>query len=267
MITQAIILAAGKGSRLGNVTANLPKCLARIGGMSLIERQIASLWSEGIHDIAAVVGFGAGLVRETCGHSIQYIENRHYDETNSLFSLWLARELMGSGFIVLNADVLFHPQLLRDLITARYEDALLVGYRNRWSAFMGDEEMKVRVRGGTVANITKKMDPRKADGENVGIAKFGAEGAGLLVEKLNRLIRRAAHRDWAPRAFLDFASERPLHVVSTRGFPWIEIDYQEDYWRAVTEVMPMIALDEAPGLKSAGFRSPARQLGIASRGD
>jgi hypothetical protein len=49
---------------------------------------------------------------------------------------------------------------------------------------------------------------------------------------------------WAPRAFRTFAARRPLHAIGTRGFPWIEIDFPDDYRRAVEEVLPQ--LDEAP---------------------
>jgi len=68
----------------------------------------------------------------------------------------------------------FHPQLLLDLLTAKYEDAFLVGYREENS--YGDEEMKVKIRRGQLMEISKEMDPNQADGENVGIVKFGASG-------------------------------------------------------------------------------------------
>jgi len=223
-----------------------PKCLEEVGGVSLIERQVRALKAEGIDEIIAVVGFGAEHVRHTCGPGLGYIENPRYAETNSLFSLWLARHFLSGGFVVLNADVLFHQQILKDLLTARYEDALLVSYPDESTPRFGDEEMKVRLHAGTVIEISKKINWRKADGENVGIAKFGASGARLLVEKMDALIRSGVHSDWAPRAFREFACERPLYAVSTRGYPWIEIDYPEDYRRAVDEVLPQIVGDPEP---------------------
>lgn len=227
------------------MAADKPKCLVEVGQMTLIERQIRALRSEGIDDIAVVVGFGADLVRDVCGPDIDYIENKRFAETNSLYSLWLARHLLASGFVVMNSDVLFHPQLLKDLLTARHEDALLVAYCDESMPEFGDEEMKVKVRGGRVVNIDKIMDARDADGENVGIVKFGQAGAKLLVELMDDLIATGALRHWAPRAFLEFATHRPLHAVGTRGYPWIEIDFPEDYRKAVDEVLPaIIASDE-----------------------
>jgi L-glutamine-phosphate cytidylyltransferase len=244
---KAIILAAGKGARLSEISGDLPKCLVTVGGLTLIEHQIRALRSSGIDEIIVVVGYGAEQVRGVCGGDITYIENTRYSQTNSLFSLWLSRDRLSDGFVVLNADVLFHPQLLKDLLTARYEDALLVAYCDETMPALGEEEMKVKVRGGRVADISKTMNPRKADGENVGIVKFGSEGAAILVHKLDAVIAGGAHRDWAPRAFREFAFERPLYAISTRGLPWIEIDFPDDYHRAVNEVMPLITIEDELG--------------------
>ena len=240
---RAIILAAGKGTRLNGAAGDLPKCLVNIGGVTLLERQIQALRWSGIDDIYVVIGYGADRVRAICGTDVNYIENVCYHQTNSLFSLWMAREQMSDGFVVMNGDVLFHPQLLKDLLSFRREDALLISYCDKEAAPLGDEEMKVRIKNATIAEITKAMDPKKADGENVGIGKFGPAGARVLVEKMDELIASGAHRDWAPRAFREFALQRPLHAVSTCGFPWIEIDYAEDYRRALDEILPLILMD------------------------
>ena len=100
--------------------------------------------------------------------------------------------------------------------------------------------MKVKVQEQLVVDISKEMDPLDADGENVGIVKFSATGARLLVEYMDALIGSGQLKHWAPRAFLEFARNYPLHALSTRGLPWIEIDFPEDYRRAVDEVLPKI---------------------------
>jgi L-glutamine-phosphate cytidylyltransferase len=237
---RGVILAAGKGSRLNGTAGDTPKCLIEIGGETLLERQIAILRRAGIDDIAVVTGCQAGRVRRTCGHGITYVENRRYSQTNSLYSLWLARPLLFEGFVVLNCDVLFHPVLLHDLLSSRHEDGLLLEYREADAPDFGDEEMKVKVRCGRVTAMSKTMDPVEADGENLGIVKFGREGAARLVEIMNHRVAAGGLRDWAPHAFNDFAQERPLHAIGTRGFPWIEIDFPEDYERAITVVFPEI---------------------------
>jgi len=237
---RAIILAAGKGARLRGAAGDNPKCLASVGGLTLIERQIIALRASGIDEIIAVVGFCSDRVRSICGPEIEYIENPIFFRTSSLYSLWLARHRFEEGFVVLNSDVLFHPQLISDLLTARYEDALLIAYKERGTPPFGSEEMKVIVKSGQVVDISKTISPEDADGENVGIVKFGAAGAALLTRQMVHLISKGAERAWAPRGFREFARVRPLYAVGTRGLPWIEIDFPEDYRRAIDEVLPEI---------------------------
>jgi L-glutamine-phosphate cytidylyltransferase len=237
---RGIILAAGKGSRLNGTAGEDPKCLVKVGGLTLVERQIRTLRHAGIDQIVVVVGCQADHVRRACGHGITYVENSRYAQTNSMYSLWLARPLLFEGFVVLNCDVLFHPVLLDDLLTSRHENALLLAYREADQPPFGDEEMKVEVRCGRVREMSKQMNPDEADGENLGIVKFGPEGAAELVTIMDRLVAAGSLREWAPRAFREFAQVRPLHAIGTRGFPWIEIDFPEDYQRAVREVLPQI---------------------------
>jgi len=243
---RGIILAAGKGSRLNGTAGESPKCLVKVGGETLVDRQIHALRRAGIDDITVVVGCQAEQVRRSCGHGITYVENSKYAQTNSMYSLWMARPLLFEGFVVLNCDVLFHPVLLGDLISSKHENALLIAYREADQAPFGDEEMKVQVRCGRVREISKQMDPADADGENLGVVKFGPKGAAELVTIMDRLIAAGGVRDWAPRAFREFAQVGSLHAIGTRGFPWIEIDFPEDYQRAVREILPQIdAADEA----------------------
>ena len=226
---RAIILAAGRGSRLNGELHTGPKALLRVGNASLIQRQIRALRDAGVRDIAAVIGCDAEAVRQHCGPGLIYVENTEFATTNSLYSLWMARTLLLDGCVVLNCDVLFHPQLLSD------------------DPPFGDEEMKVKVRGGRVVDMSKAMDPAEADGENVGILRFDAGAAPLLVEKLQEIAGAGGRRDWAPRAFAAFAAERPLYAIGTRGYPWTEIDFPEDYQRALRDILPQIENAAASG--------------------
>lgn len=234
---KAIILAAGKGTRLDGAAVK-PKCLVEVGGSTLLNRQIETLRASGVRDIVVVIGFGGDSIREHCDNEVSFVENVDFSQTSSLYSLWLAREHLSGGFVVLNSDVLFHPQMLADLLESNHPDALLISDTDLNP--MGDEEMKIKLRDRFVVDISKTMNPLHADGENVGIVKFGPAGAKVLVEYMDELIANGAKKDWAPRAFLEYARHHPLHALSTGGLPWIEIDFPEDYQRAVSEIFPQI---------------------------
>ena len=238
---KGIILAAGRGARLNGGNNDMPKCLVTLGGETLLSRNVRLLRSAGVDEIVVVIGCAADTVRRTTP-GVTFVENARFAQTNSLYSLWLARPLLAEGFVVMNCDVLVHPQVIGDLLSARHEDALLLAYRDEDTQY-GDEEMKVRVRCGRVVDISKTMDPNEADGENLGIVKFGADGARLLIEEMDALIGDGNHKAWVPRAFKAFAERRPLHAIGTRGFPWTEIDFPEDYRRAVEVVLPQIERD------------------------
>lgn len=237
-----VILAAGRGSRLNGAAGDKPKCLVRAGGITLLDRQIRALRGAGIDDVVVVVGCQAERVRQTCGPDVRYVENRRFAETNSLYSLWTARALLYDGFVVLNSDVLFHPALLDELLSTQHDAALLIEYRREGQAPFGDEEMKIKIKDGLVVDMSKAMDPADADGENLGIVRFGPASAPTLIGILNRIVGSGALREWAPRAFLEFARLRPLHAVAANGYPWIEIDFPEDLRRAVRDVLPAIEL-------------------------
>ena len=236
---RGIVLAAGKGSRLNGTAGEKPKCLVEVGGITLLERQIRVLKRAGVTEIVVVAGCQADRVRAAGGPSVTYVENSRFAETNSLYSLWTARALLYEGFVVLNCDVLFHPALLDDLLATHHDAALLISYREPGQEY-GDEEMKVKVNGGFVTDMSKAMDPAEADAENLGIVKFGPATAPALVGILDRIVAEGGLRDWAPRAFCEFAQSRPLRAIATRGYPWIEIDFPEDYRRATEEVFPQI---------------------------
>ncbi|MGE0448707.1 MAG: NTP transferase domain-containing protein [Vicinamibacterales bacterium] len=247
---RAVVLAAGRGGRLEGVIGDRPKCLARVGDKTLLQRQIAAIRAAGIDRVTVVAGYRADEVRRACPKDVDIVQNTRYAGTNSLYSLWLARDLLRDGFLVLNCDVLFPDRMLDDLLTARYEDALLVAMRHDAGPY-GEEEMKVRIRRGLVTAISKTLGDEDADAENIGIARFGPGGACALLAHMDRIVSAGAVREWLPRAFGAFCATRPLHAVDSRGFPWIEIDFPDDYWRACSDVLPAIERADAIRVDSA----------------
>lgn len=236
VLRRAIILAAGNGHRMGRLTVDRPKCLLEIGGMPLIERQLASLDACGIHDVTVVIGYHGARITSRLGDRVSYVENARYRETNSLYSLWLARHRLSGGALVLNADVLVPTLLIERLLRSRGDDAVLVDRGGP----LGPEEMKVKLWFDLVTDFGKELPPAQADGENVGIAKFGSAGGRRLIEHLESLVGAGHERAWAPLAFRELARQRPLRAVSTDGTPWIELDFPEDLDRARRVIAPAI---------------------------
>jgi choline kinase len=239
-VTKAIILAAGVGSRLRPLTDGRPKCLLEVGGRPLIDHQMAALQRYGITDVVVVVGYCGDQIRRQLGDRIRTVHNDQYEHTNSLYSLWLAREELRCGALILNSDVLALPLLFDRLLQSPAPDAILV---ERGEAFE-PEDMKVMLKGSHVVDFGKDLPIERAHAHNVGVAKFSGTGASRLAECLEQLVAAGHENDWVPVAFREFARHWPLTAVATDGLPWIEIDYVEDLTRARLEIEPAIlALD------------------------
>jgi choline kinase len=233
--SRAIILAAGNGSRMGALTADRPKTMLTVDGRTLIDRSLEALRSSGITDVTVVVGYQQQRLRRYLGGRVTFVDNARYRETNSLYSLWLARDAVRHGAVVMNSDVLVSRELVARLIHAPVDDAVLVDN----ACPLADEEMKVKIWEGFAIDFSKDLAPWDADGENVGVLKFGAEGGRRLVEHLDALVAGGDVNAWAPKAFRALAREWPLRAVMTDGLPWTEIDFPEDLERARAMVQPV----------------------------
>jgi choline kinase len=128
---QAVILAAGQGTRLRPLTDDRPKCLVEVQGKSLLRYQLEALSEVGMRECVIVVGHRAAQVRGAigprfAGMTVNYVENELFDSTNNIYSLWLARHEIREDMLLLEADVLFEPDLLTDLIEVPYRDVAVV---------------------------------------------------------------------------------------------------------------------------------------------
>ncbi len=233
---KAIILAAGKSRRMGPLTAETPKCLLSLGDRTILEHQLENLRLCSITDITIVTGFCEDKIRQACDSSFKYILNADFDKTNSIYSLWLALKKTRGNIVILNSDVIFHPGILKNLLNCKAPDALAVNF----CSSMGEEEMKVKVKGERIVDISKTMDLSASDGENVGIVKFSAHGLEILKSMVEKLVGDGVVNAWAPLAFQKICSSHDLYASGTKELPWTEIDFPEDLETARQKIYPMI---------------------------
>ena len=220
----AIILAAGSGSRLLPHTAHAPKCLTPIAGQPILRYQIAALRQCAISDIVIVIGYKGDCIREFVDSSVTLVENRDFAVTNSSYSLWLAREHMRDGFLHLNSDLLFEPAMLRSLLTAHADNAIVVD-RN---VSADSDMMKARMDGARILAMGKQLS-HDAAAEVIGPAKFGREGAALIIRHLSQLASEANRNRWAYSVFGELAPELEFVGVDNPGCFWAEIDTLADH--------------------------------------
>lgn len=250
---QAVILAAGRGTRLNGSMNGRPKCLAKIGNHTLIKYQLMLLRKAGIERVCVVVGYGAEQVRSVLGNTCEYIVNQRYAETNSLYSLWLARDWVSGPFILMNCDVLVHPEILEQITEL---DGNALAYDS--SSGGEDEHMKVSFKGSRLRQIGKELSQKETHGENVGILKFDESGAERLFREADALVHSGGEHLWAPSVLNRIVDKVVFHGVDVAGLPWTEIDFPDDLHYAHRQIWPNI-LDDivvdiwiAMALKPAG---------------
>lgn len=235
-VRSAIILAAGRGSRLGGNEAGMSKALLDVGGETIIRYQMRRLRECGVDRLAVVTGFLSEAVREhLSGEGVTWFHNEDYATTNSLHSLLLARQHAIAGTLVLNSDVIFHADLLRRLLSDPGPNAILVDFESE----LGDEEMKVKVRDGVVSAISKELPAEPGMGENLGIIRIGERDAPAFFACAEGIIKAGEARAWAPHCIHRLVGRVAFRAVPVAGLPWTEIDFPEDLAHARNEVHPL----------------------------
>ena len=135
---QAVILAAGMGKRLGELTKNNTKCMIKVNGITLIERVLTQLSSLPLTKVIIVIGYKGKELREFLGNTykglaIEYIENKIYDKTNNIYSLSLAKEeLQKDDTLLIESDLIFEDSLFRLILDNPYPNLALVDKYETW---------------------------------------------------------------------------------------------------------------------------------------
>ena len=128
---KALILAAGLGSRLKNLTKSLPKALVKYRDREILDYQIDALLSEGIYEITIVSGYRSDILTKFLKNkysdaNIRVVENKIYNKSNSAYSSMKALSLTDTDYLHLNCDILFSKKILRKLINSDNENIIAV---------------------------------------------------------------------------------------------------------------------------------------------
>jgi choline kinase len=223
---KAVILAGGRGTRMGDKGLSKPKCLLSIAGKPIIQYQIDALKRCNINDIIVVTGFKSELIKKELGDSVTYVHNKDYFSTNSAYGLWLTKDLViDDGFIALNSDLIFHTEILKELINSAHPNAIMVDEIVRLDSGM----LKVVIKDGTIHKMAKDVGLDLAHADAVGPVKISSEGAKLVFNRIDELIKNEGKKDaWHYSIYSDVSKLINFKGISLRDFPWVEIDTEED---------------------------------------
>jgi len=239
---QAIILAAGMGKRLGRYTKDATKCMVPVNGKTLIEYAIESLIQNNIKKLIIVVGYKSQILidfisskfNETNlnGMKIEYIENKVYDKTNNIYSLYLAcNELVKDDTILLESDLIFKPEIITELLQNKDKNLAVVSKFEPWmdgTCTLLDESN----------NITGILDKNNFNWNNtesyyktVNIYKFSSDfSKQYYVPFLEAYQKAFGKNEYYEQVLkvLSFLSSTTLKALPVSGDDWYEIDDPAD---------------------------------------
>lgn len=234
-----MVLAAGAGRRLRPHTDTLPKALIPVDGeTTILDIALRNLAAVDLRDVVIVVGYAAGAVEDRQaalenrhGVKITLVHNDKAEIWNNAYSMWVAREHMTDGVIMLNGDTV-HPVTVEESLLAARGPQMLLALDTEKS--LADEEMKVQVDDAkALTRITKLMDPASAYGEYIGATLIEGSAVAALADAL----RATWERD--PDLYYEDGYQELVDrggVIATSPIPsgtsWVEVDNHADLDRA-----------------------------------
>jgi L-glutamine-phosphate cytidylyltransferase len=251
-----IVIGAGRGSRLGPETDEVPKALVPVMGRPMLDWILDALGAGGFarSDVLFIGGYKIDVVRARYPE-LSYVENRDWERNNILGSLLCAREALSAGFVSTYADIVYRGSTVQKLVASPHDKVLAcdTDWRRRYvdrSLHPETDAEKMRAEGDRIVELSRRIASDQASGEFIGVMKFSAEGAREMVAAFDEARGRLAGGPWREgrtfeRAYLiDLFQEMTergstFHRVDTHG-GYMEIDTREDlacaekWWRQST---------------------------------
>lgn len=224
---KALLMAAGKGTRISRYIEGKPKCTVNIGRTSLIEYTIKQLISHGITEIGMVLGYKSEVIKELLkDYDITYFNNYFYDVTNSIASAWFAKDFLSGDMLMMNADVYLEPELFDEVLKEKKSPVLFSDSSRKEEA-----DYKFYYEGNELIKFGKELSGEDISGEYIGAAKIEAVFVEKYIERLTELIADGNHGMWWEDVLYSFVTDRAVYVKDIKGKFWAEVDYIEDYER------------------------------------
>lgn len=240
---KAVILAAGQGTRIRSVHGEHPKCLIEVDNTTILDHQLEALSMAGIDDVAIVVGYEKEQIiahvrtrKHNAAQRIHFFVNRSFAITNNIYSLWLALEwLRGDSFVVLNADVIFDPEILLAAVRSNAPISMIV------DPLWRDETMKVIIEDDHVIQMSKKISREAFSGTYIGTTIFSKAIQDRFFHTMNHLISAGQVNEFFNVAVQELANQGiRVGYTSTDGLAWAEIDDPLDLTFAQQNVFPQL---------------------------
>ena len=222
-ITQAVILAAGMGVRLKELNRGIPKGFISLADDApIIEHSIEALLACDISDIIIVTGFMDEYYENLRSKypQIKTVRNEKFSETGTMYSLWCARKLINTDFILLESDLIFETRAIRELLESRVKNSLLITGKTE-----AGDEVYVETDGDWVKQISKdKKVLGSIVGEFIGVSRLSYDFYLKLIRIAEESFESDLKVSYDMDCFVTVADKTPLGFLKIENLLWAEID-------------------------------------------
>lgn len=225
-----IFLVAGRGSRLHPLTLNHPKSMFKLDeNTTLIQRMVKLIRKHDQEaDIVVVTGHMHTSI-ENALEGVTFVNNPFYEVTNSIASLWFAREHLDADNIVLiDGDIVMSDQLMKDIVCTPVEKPVVL----LDSSIKTDGDYNVQVSGDRVLVMSKELD--SYHGEYAGLTKLDRKSAALMREEMESMVDSGYYDQWYENALVQmiFKHDFQLYYKDICDYEWTEVDEVNDLIKA-----------------------------------
>jgi L-glutamine-phosphate cytidylyltransferase len=208
MIKRAILIAAGRGKRLGTHTDEIPKCMVQVGSKPILGWIWDALSAVGVDELVVIRGYHGDVletfVRDLVPKAI-FVDNREWETNNILLSLACARSYLDQPCYMTYSDIVFTRAVARAAADSTAEIGLVIDrkfrdiYVGRTEHPLEEGEVSDLLPDGTVARVGKKaLPPEDAVGEYIGLTRLGTRGVRIAARTIDQLQQHYAGRDELP---------------------------------------------------------------------
>jgi choline kinase len=220
-IERAILIAAGRGKRLGPHTEEIPKCMVQVGRRPILGWVWQAFEAAGIRELVVIRGY-RGDVLETFVRGLvpraHFVDNTEWQTNNILLSLGAARRFLDQPCLLSYSDIIFTPAVARAAVESEAEIGLVIDrrfrdiYEGRTEHPLEEGEVSDLMPDGSIARVGKKaLPPADAIGEYIGLTRLGERGVQTVARTIDRLAHDFAGREDAP--FQRAASYRNAYLT------------------------------------------------------
>ena len=238
MVKQAVILAAGIGSRLKEKTAYLPKGFLELGGKTLIEESVAKLLKAGIENIYIGTGFRSEYYEQAFAEikEVSCIKNNLYRQTGSMYTLYSLKDCLSEDFLILESDLVYEQYALNVLQNSHRENVILSSIPSG----AGDEVYIETDATGCLLNMSKNPeDLNELHSEFVGITRISLSIYDKLCRLMETCLTTRPNLEY-DEALALIAPQEKFAVLNVPNLAWCEIDNEDHFTRARHTVLPRI---------------------------